>query len=157
MSTINVQNLSVDYGILILIQINEGNIDSIKTLVKIFHVSYFNDWINELNSLKTLEVKYNIRFNNRQKKELRRAVRSRGGEVKEITELNKPPLFTEKTKRMMRDAAIISTLTFVTTLGGNKAITDLDLEYIMGISFIPAVTAFISKIMIDLKINPPNS
>lgn len=48
-------------------------------------------------------------------------------------------------------------ITFLTALGGNSVFAKLDWEAMIGIAIIPALTAFFTKLALDLKVTLPSA
>jgi hypothetical protein len=61
-------------------------------------------------------------------RKLKQSVKKREARVIDVLPCgDKPPRFTKKTKENLRNGAIVSTITFLTALGGNKTVVSLDM------------------------------
>jgi hypothetical protein len=113
------------------------------------------DWVydgtNEGNLV--LQVRFKKYLGRSDRKKLKEAISHMGGSTVQIIRIGKDPIFNAQTKRMLRDSSIISLLTFFTAIGGNKVLSSLDFDTVVGMAVIPAVTAFLTKIAFDLKIS----
>jgi hypothetical protein len=105
-----------------------------------------------------LDVQFNIYFSFRDTRKLKKSLKNRGGILVEISTLSKkPPLFDEALRRILRDCTIVGVITFLTALGGNSVFAKLNWESMIGIAIIPALTAFFTKLALDLKVTLPSA
>jgi hypothetical protein len=145
-------------GTQLLIKIKQQESENMKLFLASYP-GYYNAYpTSNDGTFCNLETQYiNYYFEYFERRALKRAIRKRGGELIEVSTLGRrPPKFSDETKRLLRNSAIVSAITFLAALGGNKAIASLDLNSMLGIAIIPAVTAFFTRIALDLKISSPS-
>jgi hypothetical protein len=96
-----------------------------------------------------LQVRFKKWLGRSDRNKLKVAISHMGGITVQIIPIDKDPLFSARTIRILRDSAIVASITFFTAIGGNKFISGLDYNTVMGMAVIPAVTAFLTNLKIS--------
>jgi hypothetical protein len=98
---------------------------------------------------------YTRNFGYLDKREFKKLVGVFEGKVVRVRRLGHTQFMSQRVKIMLRDASIVSTLTFLTSLTASKALTSLELNSMLTVAVIPALTSFFTKISLDLRISFP--
>jgi len=139
-------------GTFLRIEVKNQNLESLKRYLELEPgLGKIYPPTNVQNEYVMLEARYSNYFGYNTKKRFKKVIKNHGGKLTLVTTLGDKPMLNSETKRILRDSMIVSAITFLTTLGGTKAFSSLDINT-LPIAVISGLTAFLTRIALELKI-----